>query len=223
MLAGRGAIARAGATALATALTGAAVLVTATGAAPSAAAAVTTWTVRPGGTITAAAGKTTLADTPTGAMIPCASARMSGTLKAGSGLPGAGIGSLSTAAYSHCAAGGLNEATLTARGLPWRLNLTSYDRRTGVAMGTISHLKIGVAAILHQCTAVINGTSGTAPDGVVPVSYASKTGTLKILQDGGDLHWYHVAHDCAGIVRDGDAATLSASYTISPRQAITSP
>lgn len=219
MYTGSGAIALAGA-ALATALTGAAVPATGTGTA--AAATTVTWTVRPGGTITATAGKTTLADTPTGAMIPCPASRMSGTLKAGSGLPGAGIGSLTTAAYSHCAAGGLNEATLTARGLPWRLNLTSYDRRTGVARGTISHLQIGVAAILHQCNAVINGTSGTAPDGVAPVSYASRTGTLKILP-GGDLHWYHVAHDCAGIVRDGDAATLSASYTISPRQAITSP
>jgi len=142
--------------------------------------------------------------------------------QAGSGLPGTGIGSLTTAAYSKCAAGGLNEATLTARGLPWQLNLTSYDQHTGVARGTISHLQIGAAAILHQCNAVINGSSGTAPDGVAPVSYASRTGTLKILP-GGDLHWYRVSHDCEGIVRDGDAATLSASYTISPRQAITSP
>ena len=50
---------------------------------------------------------------------------------------------------------------------------------------------------------MINATSGTVPDGVVLVSYASKTGTLKILQSGGDLHWYHVSHDCAGIVRNG--------------------
>ena len=69
---------------------------------------------------------------------------------------------------------------------------------------------------------MIKATSGTAPDGVVPVSYASKTGILKILPTGGNLHRYHV-HNCAGIIRNGDAATLSASYTISPRQAITSP
>jgi hypothetical protein len=194
-------------------------------AGPSAASAATarTWTVSPGGAVTATAGKTTLKDTPTGAMIPCASSRMSGTLNAGGGLPGAGIGSFTTAAYSRCAAGGLQEAKLTARGLPWQLNLSSYDQQTGVARGTISHLKINVGSILNQCTAVINATSGTAPAGVVPVSYASKTGTLKILQSGGVLHWYHVSHDCAGIVRNGDAATLSASYTVSPRQVITSP
>ena len=69
---------------------------------------------------------------------------------------------------------------------------------------------------------MIKGTSGTAPDGVAAVSYASKTGILKILNTGGNLHWYHVNH-CAGIVNNGDAAALSASYAISPRQVITSP
>jgi hypothetical protein len=84
-------------------------------------------------------------------------------------------------------------------------------------------LELSVVVPEVGCTAVINGTGGTAPDGAVPVSYTGKTGTLKILQSGGDLHWYHVARHCAGIVNSGDAATLAASYTISPRQAITSP
>ena len=201
-------------------MAGAAVLAAATGA-PPAAAAAKTWTIRPGGSITAMAGRTTLADTPTGSMIPCASSRMSGTLKAGSGLPGAGIGSVTTAVYSSCETAGF-APRLTARGLPWQLNLTSYDRATRVARGTISHLQLGVAVPEFGCTAVINATSGAAPDGVVPVSYASRTGTLKILATGGDLHWYHV-HSCAGVVRNGDSATLSASYTITPRQVITSP
>ena len=209
-----------GAVVLATAAL-AATAVSAAGPSAASAATATTWTVRPGGKITATAGKTTLADTPTGATMPCQSSRISGTLKAGSGLPGAGIGSLTTAVYSQCSAGPFG-ATVTVRGLPWRLNLTSYDRRTGVARGTISHLQISVAPSFIPCTAVIKGTSGTAPDGVMPVSYTSKTGILKVLPMGGNLHWYHV-HSCAGIIRNGDAATLSASYTISPQQVITSP
>jgi hypothetical protein len=199
-------------------LTGAAILAASPGAASAAAAK--TWTVRPGGKITATAGKIILTDTPTGATIPCESSRMSGTLKAGNGLPGSGIGSLTAAVFSLCSAGPF-PGTVTARGLPWRLNLTSYDRSTGVARGTISHLQINAAPSFIQCTAVIKGTSGTAPDGVVAVSYTSKTGILKILK-GGNLHWYHV-QGCAGIIRNGDAATLSASYTVSPRQVITSP
>jgi hypothetical protein len=200
-------------------LAAAAVLATGPGAAVSATAR--TWTVSPGGAITAISGKITLTDPRTGDTNSCESSRVSGTLKAGGGLSGAGIGSLTTAVYSLCQEGPF-PGKLTARGLPWRLNLTSYDRSTGVAHGTISHLEIGFAPSFIQCTALVKGTSGTTPDGVAPVSYASNTGTLKILTTGGDLHWYHV-HKCAGIINNGDAATLSASYAISPRQAVTSP
>lgn len=205
----------------AVALAATAALAAGTAAAVPAGAAATTWTVRPGGAVTATAGKTTLTDTATGDTNSCESSRMSGTLKAGSGLSGTGIGSLTTAVYSLCQAGPF-PGKVTAHGLPWRLNLTSYDRRTGVARGTISHLQINFAPSDIQCTAAVKATSSTTPDGVVPVSYASNTGTLKILTTGGDLHWYHV-HNCAGIINNGDAATLSASYTISPRQAVTSP
>jgi hypothetical protein len=196
--------------------------VSAASAAPATAAAAataTTWTISPGGKTSAMAGKTTLTDTSTGAVMWCESSHMSGALKAGSGLPGSGIGSLATSVYSLCS-GGPFPATVTAGGLPWRLNLTSYNRSTGVARGTISHLQI--AAATSACTAVIKGTSSTAPDGVASVSYTSKTGTLKFLLTGGNLHWYHV-HRCAGIINNGDAATISASYVISPRQVITSP
>jgi len=203
----------------AVALAGTVLLATVPGAAAS--ATTTTWTVSPGGAITAMAGKTTLTDTPTGAMSSCQSSRMSGTLKQGSGLPGAGIGSLATAVYSLCQAGPF-QGKVTARGLPWQLNLTFYNRSTGVARGTISHFQINFAPSFIQCTAAVKATRSTTPDGVAPVSYASKTGTLKILTTGGDLHFYHV-RKCAGIINNGDAATLSASYAISPRQVITSP
>ena len=217
MRAGMGATAQARAAVLA----GAAVLAASAAAAAPAAATTKTWTVHPGRKIAAMSGKIILTDTPTGAMVSCGSSRMSGTLKSGCGLPGTGIGSFTTAVYSQCAAGPFG-ATVTARGLPWPLNLTSYNRRTGVARGTISHLQINVAPSFAQCTAVVKGTGGTAPDGVMPVSYTSKTGTLKVLPTGGDLHWYHV-QKCAGIINEGDAATISVSYTMSPRQVITSP
>lgn len=123
-------------------------------------ATATAWTVRPGGTITAVSGKIKLTDVPTGAVTPCSSSRMTGTLKAGSGLPGPGIGSLATAAYSQCS-GGPFPAAVTARGLPWQVNLTSYDQSTGVARGTISHVQINVAISDTPCTAAVKGTGGT--------------------------------------------------------------
>jgi hypothetical protein len=202
-------------------LAGTAVLAAGPAVAPPAAAIANAWTIRPGGTITATAGKTTLTDVSAGSVVPCVSSRMTGTLKPGSGLAGAGIGSVATAAYDRCGVA-LFTLRLTPRGLPWRLNLTSYDAHSGAARGTISGLRLVFSSPEIPCAAVINGTSSTAADGVVAVSYANKTGTLRVLPGGGNLHWYHV-RSCARVVRTGDPATLSASYSISPRQAITSP
>jgi hypothetical protein len=199
---------------------GAAVLIAALGT-PAALAAATanTWTVQPGGSIKAAASSLTLTDTTSsGAHDTCTSATMSGTLKAGRGLPGSGIGSISKAAYRGC--GLLGSRDLAPRGLPWHLNLLSYDAAAGVSRGTASHLEIAFS--ITGCSAVVNGTSGSAADGVVAVTYANKTGQLKILAHGGTLHWYHV-RGCAGLVHNGDTATLSATFAVSPQQDITSP
>jgi hypothetical protein len=201
---------------------GAAVLVAALGS-PAALAAptATTWTVQPGGAITATSGSLTLTNPPSGSVSDtCTLSTMSGTLKAGSGLPGPGIGSISMAAFRGC--GHIASQDLKARGLPWHLNLVSYDAATGVSRGTISHLKIAFAPAPGGCTAVVNGTSGSNPDGVVAVTYANQTGKLKIHPAGGTLHFYHIT-GCAGLLRDGDTATLSATFTVSPKQDITSP
>jgi len=189
------------------------------GAVSSAAASATVWSVRPGGAITASAGKTTLKDTTTDSELACNSAHMSGTLNGGIGLQGAGIGSIATATF-HCPSPIVPPFRLTARGLPWQLNMVSYDTSTAVGRGTISHLELMLTG--PSCSAVVNGTSGTTADGVVAVSYANTPGRLTIHTAGGNLHWYHVS-GCAGLLGDGDPATLSAAYAVSPKQEITSP
>ena len=203
-------------------IAGGAVLVAALGGpAGLAAATANTWTVRPGGAITATASTLTLTDTRSGVSDTCVSTRMSGTLKAGSGLPGSGIGSISEAGYRGC--GHISSPDLAFHGLPWHLNLVSYDAATGVSRGTIGHLKITFVAYPDiGCHAVVNGTSGSTPDGVVAVTYANQTGKLKMLSHGGTLNWYHV-HDCAGLIHNGDTGALSATFTVSPKQDITSP
>lgn len=101
---------------------GAAVLVAALGgpAAALAAATAAIWTVQPGGAV-ATAGALTLTDTKGGVSDTCTSSTMSGTLKAGSGLPGSGIGSISMAAFRGC--GHIASTDLRPLGLPWHLNL----------------------------------------------------------------------------------------------------
>jgi hypothetical protein len=195
------------------ALTTAAVLATAS----PAGATARTWTVRPGGGVIAKTGATTLTDTKTGSVVNCMSSDMSGTVKPGSGLPGAGIGSVTAASY-HCSAP-VGVYHLTPSGLPWQLNLTSYDAGTGVSHGTIGHLRLAFS--FANCSAVIGGASATS-GGEVAVSYASKTGTLKLLATGGTLHWYRV-HKCLGLLANGDPASLTGSYVLTPKQVITSP
>ena len=186
-----------------------------------------TWTIQPGGGIQAASGKLTLSDTTTRQTLNCASSTVSGKLKSGSGRPGFHAGSLSAVSFVTCTSPGVRTVnlprrftfTLQAGGLPWHVNFSAYDAAEGVARGTISHLHLALSGA--GCAAMIDGTSATADNGRAAFKYTDSTGALR-LTTGGNLHWYDVS-GCLGLVNDGDRAALSAIYTLSPKQAITSP
>jgi len=55
--------------------------------------AATTWTIRPGGAVTAKSGTATFKDTKTRQLFTCQSLSARGMLKTGSGLPGSHAGS----------------------------------------------------------------------------------------------------------------------------------
>ena len=74
-------------------------------AAPALAAA--TWTIKPGGGITATSGTVTVKDTKARTVFTCGSATASGTLNRGSELPGSRAGSLSAAGFSRCSGPGV--------------------------------------------------------------------------------------------------------------------
>ncbi len=203
---------------------GAVVLAATLAAAPALAA--TTWTIQPGGAITAtSSGRFTLKDATNGVVLGCLSATASGTLKHGSGLPGSRAGSLSAVGLTRCTGPGISDSdvilTLQATDLPWHVNLSSYDAATSVATGTVSHLQIMMS--FHGCTAVVDGKSGTASDGWVPFTYTDSTGRLTLLATGGNLHFWNVSAGCLGLVDSGDRARLGAAFTVNPKQAITSP
>ena len=195
----------------------AAVLAATVGATTAFAAA--TWTIQPGGPVSLKSGTFTLKDPRTGTTIPCSSAGMSGTLESGSGLPGTGIGSVTAASIALC--GSLGSFTVTVTGLPWHVNLTSYNATNRVVTGRLSHVQLHLKGNAFSCHAVIDGTAATADDGIVKFSYGDGTGRLKLLTTGGDLHFY--VRSCAGLIISGDPATLSATFTMSPAQTITSP
>jgi len=183
--------------------------------------AATTWTVRPGGPISLKSGALTLKDTATGSMFTCGSAVMRGMVRGGSGLPGTGIGSITAVSITECDVAGFT-FTITATDLPWHVNFSSYNATTGVVTGSISRVQIHLKLVEFSCSAVIDGTSGTASDGRAKFAYTDSTAALKTVPRRGNLHFYHVV-GCAGAFHTGDRTTLSATFTVSPKQAVTSP
>jgi hypothetical protein len=61
----------------------------------------------------------------------------------------------------------------------------SYNATTGVVTGRLSHLQLHFS--FPSCTAVIDGTSGTASDGTVKFTYTNSTSVLKT--SDGNLHF----------------------------------
>ena len=178
-----------------------------------------TFTISPGGAITAKAGTTTLKDTKTGSVLSCASSSSSGTLKKGSGISGANIGSITKLSFSNCK-GPLNLSfTVTNSAFPWTLSGTSFNATTGVTTGFINGIKSKLTG--PSCSANVGGATATSK-GKVKVTYTNSTGKLKVLTSGGNLHVWNVA-GCAGLINSGDATQFSGTYTVTPKQTITSP
>jgi len=173
----------------------------------------TTWSVSPGGTFTGAATKTTMTDTTTGTSFGCRGSKLTGTLKAGSALPGAGIGSISGGSFD-CSAPS-SSITVKLLDLPWQVNFLSASG--GSVHGTISGLEMRVS--LPGCSVVIDGARAAAANGTVAFGYTSSTGVLKVLPASGDLH-IHEVKGCFGLVADGDSVGYGGSYQITPRQQV---
>jgi hypothetical protein len=182
--------------------------------------AATTWTVKPGGAVTGTSGTTTLKDTKTGNSLTCKSSSTKATLKKGSGLAGAGIGSITSVTFTTCTGPLMLTFTVKSNDLPWKLNAVSYNKTTGVTTGTIT----GIDATLTgpSCSATVDGTAAGKHNGMVTGTYTNSTGKLAVLATGGNLHIYNVV-GCAGLIKSGDPSEFTATYTISPKQTITSP
>jgi hypothetical protein len=186
---------------------------------PSFAAIATTWTVRPGGPVVAKSGVIKLTDTATGKAGTCKSSRVSGTIKSGSGLSGKGIASVTAMTLSTCTGPGGVAFKVTASGFPWKVNLTSFNPKTGVVSGSVSGIRVTLVG--GGCSAMVAGTAATSP-GMLKATYGDGTHKLKFLATGGTLHFWDV-QGCLGMLNDGDPAAFTGSYTAAPAQVITSP
>ena len=182
-----------------------------------------TFSISPGGAITAKAGTTTLKDVATGSVLSCPSSSSKGTLKSGHGISGTNLGSITALTFgssSHPCTGPLNLTfKVTNSAFPWTLSGTSYNSTTGVTTGFINGIKSKLTGT--GCSANVGGTTATSK-GKVKVTYTNSTGKLKVLTSGGNLHVWNVV-GCAGLINSGDATQFSGTYTVTPKQTIKSP
>lgn len=186
----------------------------AVGLSATSALAATTWSVSPGGSISGSAGTTKVTDTTSGLTVTCTSSTLAGSLKSGSGLAGKGLGTVTSLNFNNCTVDGLT-LSLSSGTVAWKLNAASYS--SGVTHGTISGIHFVISS--SACSAVIDGTGGSAHNGKVKITYTNSTGKLKVLAKGDNLHVYNV-NGCLGAISNGDAGTITSTYTVSPKQTI---
>jgi len=178
-----------------------------------------TFSIHPGGNISASAGTTKLTDTTSGAVLQCTSSKTTGTLKSGSGISGTNLGSVKTLTFSGCTGPFGLTFTVSNSGFPWTLHGTAFNATSGVTTGNITGIKSHLAGT--GCAADVAGaTAGST--GKVKVTYTNSTHKLKVLAGGGTLHVFNV-NGCAGLLSNGDATQFTGTYTVTPAQTITSP
>jgi len=199
--------------------TGAATAVAIGASAGIALAVAITFSISPGGKITATAGKTTLKDVNTGSVLSCTSSSSTGTLKSGHGISGTNIGSITALSFSNCTGPLGLTFTVTNSGFPWTLHGTAFNATSGVTTGNITGIKSHLSG--PGCSADVAGATATTP-GKVKVTYTNSTHKLKVLASGGTLHVFNVS-GCAGLINSGDATQFTGTYTVTPAQTITSP
>jgi hypothetical protein len=175
-------------------------------AAPAVASPSATFTVTPGGAYTATSTAVTFKDGSV--TMNCTGSTAKGTLKSGSGLAGAGIGSISSLAYTGCT-GPLGTVTVTPGALPYSINAVSYA--SGVTQGNIG--PVSVKVVMTGCSFTVTGSA--------PGNFNNSTSSLN-LTAGSGLSVSGVS-GCLGLVKNGDHPTYVASYKTSPTEKITSP
>jgi hypothetical protein len=187
-------------------------------AAPGLATTATTWTVKPGGGVFATSGTATLTDVTALQTVQCSFSTAKGSFTKGTGLSGTGIGNFLSISFTACALRGVPVTLDIAGDMP--VNALKYSPVKKIVNMTVTHMHGGIS--INLCSAAIDGTSGTANNGMVKARYMDTGATMKVLTTGGNLHLYNVVN-CQGLLNSNDVVDFTATYKVRPAQTITSP
>jgi hypothetical protein len=195
-------------------MSAAAAAVVAMAAAPALAA--NNWKVSPGGKNTGTASSATVNDVTAGQSLTCTGSTAKSTLKSGSGLAGAGIGTVTSVSFKGCTVlGQAVSATITGT-MP--LNAVSFNKSKNTVSMTITKIHGTISVPSLSCSATVDGTSPTAHNGKVTATFSNAKDTLKVLTTGSTLH---IVKDNCPVIAKGDAVNFTATYKLSPAQKIT--
>ncbi|TDD76557.1 hypothetical protein E1293_26995 [Actinomadura darangshiensis] len=201
------------------------------------AAAATTWTVLPGGAVTATGTQPlTVIDMSTGGAIVCDAMTAKAVAKNGSGLQPAGVAAINGLTFSTpgnpndwCTGGVGIVFDVQPVGLPWQINAESYEPASGEVVGKA----VGVTVKAHgsdECDVTFSGADGQP--GWVKVRYNNETGKVWVgaspqemeTDYGTNLVATGVDPDCdPTLVALGDEISLGGEYAVDPKQLVTSP
>ncbi|MFG2003787.1 hypothetical protein ACGFNU_31975 [Spirillospora sp. NPDC048911] len=203
-------------------------------AAAVAVAAELTWTLLPGGDITATnVGNFFVRFESRGGYISCSDTELRVTGKSGSGLPGQEIASMETVRFGGftgdptiCEGPSGLATQLLVNDLPLEFNAESYNALTGVTRGTFTNRDAGgitakVVGLDDGCEADFRGPPGV--EGEIQVSYSNGTGEVTL--DGTNIEAVNVNSNCpTNIAQNGDKIVVTGNrFKLDPVQTLTSP
>lgn len=167
-----------------------------------------------GGTYTTTQTATTthiLGDLTTSNTSPCSAATVTGRIPNGRDLPGAGIGSVTSASLGRCALFPHTDGvfTITPVNLPWRLDAVSYVSTDGVVSGSIANFELSVSG--PGCSFSVTATP-TPTDW----RYGEFNDTPNVLLIAPEDAEISNVSGCGGTFNNGDEAWYSNGYDVSP-------
>ncbi len=179
--------------------------------------ASSTFTVTPGGNTTAAAINFKLTDLGTGNSVICMSSAVQGNWHSGNIATAHPIVNFSSGAISGCKLSFLT-VTVSSDYSVWDLEPTVWSPPVMTMV-----LASVMLTISGGCSLRVASTTSASYPGQVSASHSNATPGQLTVGPTSQLRLWNVSPSCLGLMVNGDNASLSETYTLTPPQTITSP
>ena len=185
----------------------------------SAAPSAETWTVTPGGSLTATA-PVEIRNVSRGWSITCDKATFTGSAKSGAGDETDPLIEFDQESFEGCTGpDGVGYTVTMTSGVQLEMYATSYDAAAGKTTGTLFGFQLNLVGT-NRCQADIADPTGNL--GTADATFANTGSTLGL--DGGNMGVTFVNFACSsGFIGVGDRVVVAAPLGLNPAQTITSP